>query len=65
MSTAEQTTAQVQPDAAGTSDLELSVVIPCLNEAESIEIVVGKALRTMGEEGISGEVVVADNGSTD
>jgi hypothetical protein len=40
-------------------------VIPCLNEAESIEIVVRKALETMEREGIPGEVVVADNGSTD
>jgi glycosyltransferase involved in cell wall biosynthesis len=45
--------------------VELSVVIPCLNEAEGIAIVVEKALRTMREEGIRGEVVVADNGSED
>src|SRR5688572_20861085 len=43
----------------------LSVVVPCLNEATSIEIVVRKALETMRSEGIDGEVVVADNGSTD
>jgi glycosyltransferase involved in cell wall biosynthesis len=43
----------------------LSVVMPCLNEADSIEIVVTKALETMRAEGIPGEVVVADNGSTD
>jgi glycosyltransferase involved in cell wall biosynthesis len=45
--------------------LLLSVVIPCLNEAESIAIVVRKAVDTMAAEGIPGEVVVADNGSTD
>jgi glycosyltransferase involved in cell wall biosynthesis len=44
---------------------ELSVVIPCLDEAESIEIVVRKAVETMKREGIDGEVIVADNGSTD
>ena len=44
---------------------ELSVVIPCLNEAESISIVVRKAIDTMREHGIEGEVVVADNGSSD
>ncbi|HEX2129711.1 MAG TPA: glycosyltransferase family 2 protein [Solirubrobacterales bacterium] len=47
------------------SELELSVVIPCLNEAEGIGVVVEKAIRTMRDEGISGEVVVADNGSED
>jgi glycosyltransferase involved in cell wall biosynthesis len=41
------------------------VVIPCLDEADSIEIVVSKAAATMREHGIDGEVVVADNGSTD
>jgi Glycosyl transferase family 2 len=65
MSTAEQTSTQPQTEAADTTELELSVVIPCLNEAESIELVVRKALDTMEREGIKGEVVVADNGSTD
>lgn len=45
--------------------LELSVVIPCLNEERTIAIVIEKALRTMREHGIAGEVVVSDNGSTD
>src|SRR5689334_4680883 len=49
----------------GSEELALSVVIPCLNEAESIELVVRKALDTMRREGIKGEVVVADNGSVD
>ena len=43
----------------------LSVVIPCLDEAESIGLVVGKARAAMEAEGVRGEVVVADNGSTD
>ena len=47
------------------TEVELSVVIPCLNEAETIEICVEKALKAMREANISGEVVVADNGSTD
>jgi glycosyltransferase involved in cell wall biosynthesis len=45
--------------------VELSVVIPCLNEAETLGTCIGKALRAMAEHGIDGEVVVADNGSTD
>ncbi|MFL5540003.1 MAG: glycosyltransferase family 2 protein [Longimicrobiaceae bacterium] len=44
---------------------ELSVVIPCLNEADTLATCVEKALRAMREHGIEGEVVVADNGSTD
>jgi Glycosyl transferase family 2 len=51
--------------AARTRALELSVVIPCLNEADGIAVVVGKALQTMQREGIAGEVVVVDNGSDD
>jgi glycosyltransferase involved in cell wall biosynthesis len=45
--------------------VEVSVVIPCLNEAKSIGICIEKALRAFESEGLSGEVVVADNGSTD
>lgn len=45
--------------------LELSVVMPCLNEAETLEICIAKALRALDELNISGEVIVADNGSTD
>ncbi len=47
------------------ADVELSVVLPCLNEAETLETVVRKALWSFGELGVVGEVVVADNGSTD
>src|SRR5918998_2109643 len=65
MSTAEQTTTQPRTEAADTTELELSVVIPCLNEAQSIELAATKAVDTMEREGIRGEVVVADNGSTD
>lgn len=45
--------------------LEVSVVIPCLNEEQTIGTVVGKALHSFREHGIKGEVVVADNGSSD
>lgn len=45
--------------------MELSVVMPCLNESETIEICVKKALKCIELHGIDGEVVVADNGSTD
>ena len=45
--------------------VDVSVVIPCLNEANSIGICVGKALDAFKAAGLRGEVVVADNGSTD
>ena len=45
--------------------VEVSVVIPCLNEANSLAICVDKAVKAFGAAGLSGEVIVADNGSTD
>jgi glycosyltransferase involved in cell wall biosynthesis len=45
--------------------VELSVVMPCLNEAETVETCVRKALGFFAEHGVDGEVVIADNGSTD
>jgi glycosyl transferase family 2 len=46
-------------------EFEVSVVIPCLNEARSIDICVDKALAAFASANIRGEVLVADNGSTD
>jgi len=43
----------------------VSVVLPCLNEADSVGLCVKEALDTMSGAGIAGEVVVVDNGSTD
>ena len=45
--------------------VEVSVVIPCLDEADTLETCIRKAQRAMREHGIAGEVIVADNGSTD
>jgi hypothetical protein len=45
--------------------LELSIVIPCLNEAETLECCIRKAQRFLTENGFYGEVIVADNGSSD
>jgi len=45
--------------------LEVSVVMPCLNEADTIGVCVGKASRALTATGIAGEIIVADNGSTD
>ena len=49
---------------AGTR-LEVSVVIPCLNEVRTVGACVTKAMRSLEELGLEGEVIVADNGSTD
>ena len=46
-------------------DVELSVVMPCLNEAETVEVCIAKALKSFDDLGLSGEVIIADNGSTD
>ena len=45
--------------------MELTVVMPCLNEAETVATCVRKAMGFLAESGISGEVLIADNGSTD
>lgn len=48
-----------------TSAVELSIVMPCLNEAETLEPCIAKAKRFLEGKGISGEVIIGDNGSTD
>jgi glycosyltransferase involved in cell wall biosynthesis len=45
--------------------VELTVVMPCLNEAETVAVCVRKATGFLAAHGVDGEVVVADNGSTD
>ena len=55
-------------DSSSQSDrriVELTILMPCLNEAETIGSCTRKAMRFLAESGISGEVLVADNGSTD
>ncbi|MFY8108316.1 MAG: glycosyltransferase family 2 protein [Bacteroidia bacterium] len=45
--------------------IELTVVMPCLNEAETIGTCISKAMNWMKQNSVSGEVVIGDNGSTD
>jgi hypothetical protein len=45
--------------------LELTILMPCLNEAETIEVCVRKAMGFLTRIGVAGEVLIADNGSTD
>ncbi|WP_339893735.1 glycosyltransferase family 2 protein [uncultured Algibacter sp.] len=46
-------------------NLELSIVMPCLNEAETIASCINKAQSFMRDNNIKGEVIIGDNGSTD
>src|SRR4029079_10473020 len=58
----------LEPSAAAMfppADLEVSVVIPCLNEQTTIGTCVAKAKRAIAALGTSGEVLVVDNGSSD
>jgi hypothetical protein len=45
--------------------IEVSVVMPCLNEAETLESCIRKAQRALLDANIAGEIIVADNGSSD
>ena len=53
------------PTQAGNETIELTMVMLCLNEAETVAVRVRKAVAFPSEQGIDGDVVVADNGSTD
>jgi len=46
-------------------EVEVSVVLPCLNEKETIGICIDKIKKVFSKEDINGEIVVVDNGSTD
>ena len=47
------------------AELELTILMPCLNEAETLATCIGKARGFLERTGIAGEVLIADNGSTD
>src|SRR5512139_3998786 len=47
------------------NDCELTIVMPCLNEAETLARCIEKAKAGLARAGVRGEVLVADNGSTD
>ena len=48
-----------------TTPLELTILMPCLNEAETLAVCIDKAQAYLASSGVSGEVLIADNGSTD
>ncbi len=62
----------LQPDAlqpampaAEERDVELTILMPCLNEAETIAVCIDKANHFLARSGVAGEILIADNGSTD
>ncbi len=59
------TPTSTRPNLAAASPLELTVVMPCLNESRTLPVCIGKALDTMRKLDISGEVLIVDNGSQD
>jgi glycosyltransferase involved in cell wall biosynthesis len=55
----------VTPRPAGSGEIEVSIVMPCLNEAGTVTACIKKAHDALRGAGVTGEVIVADNGSTD
>jgi glycosyltransferase involved in cell wall biosynthesis len=51
--------------AAPATQIELSIVMPCLNEVETLATCIHKAQEAIAKDGLSAEIIVADNGSTD
>jgi glycosyltransferase involved in cell wall biosynthesis len=62
---AAETEADATPVDSRKQSMEISILMPCLNEAETLETCIRKAQRFLHEYGIKGEVIIADNGSTD
>ena len=54
-----------KPARPQTETMELSIVLPCLNEERTVGKCVAQAADFLKREGLRGEIVVADNGSTD
>ncbi len=46
-------------------NIELTILMPCLNEEKTVALCVDEAKRFLSEHSISGEILVVDNGSTD
>ena len=65
MSTISRHTPQATRPADADATLEVSVVIPCLNEAGNIDECVRRARAVLDEHDLAGEVIVVDNNSTD
>ena len=62
MLSTETLAAELECDGTGT---ELSILMPCLNEGETLATCIRKAQQALEDLGVAGEIIVADNGSTD
>ncbi len=60
-----QTPSVVSAESLSVLEIELSIVMPCLDEAKTLEACIDKAQRFLADAGIAGEIIVADNGSSD
>jgi glycosyltransferase involved in cell wall biosynthesis len=65
VSTSERTIPRPTAREAAADGAHVSIIIPCLNEADCIERCVREARASLDRHGLDGEVIVADNGSTD
>jgi len=63
MSVAQRT--RPNDDRKARTAIEVSIVMPCLNEAETLATCIQKARRAIEKNGLAAEIIVADNGSTD
>jgi glycosyltransferase involved in cell wall biosynthesis len=55
----------VVSERASLAELELTILMPCLNEAETLATCIAKAQFFLNRAGVAGELLIADNGSTD
>jgi glycosyltransferase involved in cell wall biosynthesis len=62
---AESVTSRNTVPVAAEAPVEVSVVMPCLNEADTLATCIEKAQRALRDHGLRGEIIIADNGSTD
>ncbi|MEO2091852.1 MAG: glycosyltransferase family 2 protein, partial [Gemmataceae bacterium] len=65
MNTAAQPQAKPPAPPPADGEVELTVIMPCLNEALTLETCIRKAQAFLERSGVRGEVVIGDNGSTD
>ena len=56
---------QIDTSGVSAGEVEVSVVMPCLNEAATLEVCIRKARAALDAAGIRGEIVIGDNGSAD
>jgi cellulose synthase/poly-beta-1,6-N-acetylglucosamine synthase-like glycosyltransferase len=53
------------PTLPESEEMDLTILMPCLNEADTLATCIKKSLKSLADLGLRGEVLIADNGSTD